>query len=101
MRRHHDMGGNPAGPIELDEHPTEPWAKTLTAIFSAVREKGLTTVDELRRHLEDLPPEVYDRGYFERWAEAACDHLEEKGMLTRAEVEARMDKIKADLEAEK
>ena len=99
MRRYHDMGGQPAGPIDISEHPAEPWTKTLTAIVGALREQRLSRVDELRRHIEDLPAPDYDRPYFERWAEAICDMLEEKGLTSRAEIEARMATIKAALEA--
>src|SRR5262245_32085654 len=99
MRRYHDIGGQPAGPVDTSDHPTEPWAKTLTAIVSALRAQGLSRVDELRRHIEDLAPQDYDRTYFERWAEAFCDLLEEKGFTSRAEIEARMAAIKSELEA--
>jgi hypothetical protein len=99
MRRYHDMGGQPAGPINTADHAIEPWAKTLTAMVSALRAQGLSRVDELRRHIEDLPPQAYDRPYFERWAEAFCDLLEEKGFTSRAEIEARMAAIKAEIEA--
>ena len=34
-----------------------------------------------------------------RWAEAFCDLLEEKGFTSRAEIEARMAAMKAELEA--
>ena len=99
MRRHHDIGGQPAGPIDTSDHAMEPWAKTLTAIVGALRAQGLSRVDELRRHIEDLAPQDYDRPYFERWAEAFCDLLEEKGFTSRAEIEARMAAIKAEIEA--
>ena len=48
MRRYHDMGGQPAGPIDTSDHAMEPWAKTLTAIVGALRAQGLSRVDELR-----------------------------------------------------
>jgi hypothetical protein len=99
MRRYHDMGGQPAGPINTADHAIEPWAKTLTAMVGALRAQGLLRVDELRRHIEDLAPQDYDRPYFERWAEAFCDLLEEKGCTSRAEIEARMAAMKAELEA--
>jgi hypothetical protein len=67
----------------------EPWAKTLTAIVGALRAQGLSRVDELRRPIEDLAPQDYDRPYFERWAEALCDLLEEQGFTSRAEIEPR------------
>ncbi len=97
-RRTHDMGGQPAGPIDLGEHATEPWAKLITAMVGAMRGRGLLRVDELRRTIEDLSPADYDKPYFERWSAGILDLWSEKGLLTRQEVEARMDEIKQRLE---
>lgn len=97
-RRHHDMGGLPAGSIDLGEHATEPWEKLITAMVNSVRGRGLMTVDELRRAMEDLNPDDYDKPYFERWSAGILDLWSEKGLLTRQEVEARMDEIKQRLE---
>src|SRR5215468_327408 len=91
--------GSRRGPSILPITPWMPWAKTLTAIVGALRAQGLSRVDELRRRIEDLAPPDYDRPYFERWAEAFCDLLEEKGFTSRAEIEARMAVIKAEIEA--
>ena len=99
MRRYHDMGGQPAGPIDPADHAMEPWAKTLTAMVGALRAHGLSRVDELRRHIEDLAPQDNDRPYLERWAEAVCDLLDEKGFTSRAEIEARMAAINTAIEA--
>lgn len=98
MQRQHDMGGMPAGPVDPDSNPTKPWAKLITATVGALREHKLMTVDEMRRALEDLPKEQYDKEYFERWAEALTDLLEEKGVLSHAEVEGKMKEISARLE---
>lgn len=97
-RRTHDMGGLPAGPINLDEHATEPWEKLITAMVASLRGRGLMTIDELRRAIEDLSPEVYEKPYFERWSAAILGLWQEKGFLTRTEVEAKMGKIKKRLE---
>lgn len=96
MRRYHDLGGQPGGPIDLEGHDAEPWAKKLTAVLGALRIHGIGSVDELRRHIEDLPSEIYDQPYFERWAEATCHLVAEKGLLTREEISARMDQLKAE-----
>lgn len=101
MKRHHDMGGDPAGPVSLSDHPTEPWEKLITAIRAALRARGFDNLDETRRYIEDLPPEDYDRPYFQRWAEALVTELETKGITTRAEIEARMAKLRSELEAPK
>jgi len=68
-------------------------------MVGALRAQGLSRVDELRCHIEDVAPPDYDRPYFERWAEAFCDLLTEKGFTSRAEIEARMAAIKAEFEA--
>ena len=96
-QRQHDMGGMKAGPIELAEHPAEPWAKMVTSVAAALRERDLMRIDELRRALEDLPEDVYAQDYFERWSEAMVNLLEEKGILTHAEVEARMSALREKL----
>ena len=97
-RRTHDMGGQPAGPVELREHATEPWEKLITAMVGSLRGRGLMTVDELRRAIEDLSPEDYEKPYFQRWSAAIIDLWEEKGLVSRDEVEARMSEIRKRLE---
>jgi hypothetical protein len=97
-QRQHDMGGMEADPIEQSGHEAEPWAKMITSLAAALREEDLMRIDELRRALEDLPPETYAQDYFERWSEAMVNLLEEKGLLTRTEVEAKMVSLKANLE---
>ncbi len=99
MQRQHDLGGLPGGPVDPDSPPTAPWAKLITATVGALRAHKLMTVDEMRRALEDLPAEQYDKEYFERWAEALCDLLEEKGVLTHEEVGARMAALRSALGA--
>ena len=98
MQGQHDLGGRPAGPIDLEAHEAEPWAKSLTAVVGALRERGLITVDEVRRALEELPQEVYDEAYFRRWAAALGNLIEEKGLVAGAEIERRMAAIRARLE---
>ena len=97
-QRQHDMGGMEAGPVESDEHATEPWAKMITSLAAALRDHDIMRIDELRRALEDLPEDIYKQEYFERWSEAMINLLEEKGLLSRSEVMGKMDALKAQLE---
>lgn len=99
MRGQHDLGGLPAGPIEISDHAAAPWEKLVMALFQSLRSRGHLTVDELRRALEDLPAEQYDQPYFERWSEAIANMLDEKGLASRAEIAAKMDELRAKLEA--
>ena len=58
MRRHHDMGGEPAGPVERVEHDYALWEKRVDAILRLLvsPQCKVMTVDELRRGVEQLGP---------------------------------------------
>jgi len=92
------MGGAAAGPVSTAEHVIEPWEKRIEAILRCMqlRETPIVTVDELRRGIEELPPKLYDSlSYYERWIASLTNVMIEKGVLTRAEIDARMASIKA------
>ena len=87
MRRHHDMGGLPAGPVERAEHDYAPWEKKVDAILRLLAAKGVMTVDELRRGIEELGPGAYDElTYYERWLASITNNLLEKGVIEVAEL---------------
>ena len=98
-RGQHDLGGLPGGPIDLEEHELLPWHKTISAVFTVMRLKGEMTIDELRRCIEDVPPEIYDGGYYERWTIALTDLMVEKRLITRDEVDAKMAALRRAREA--
>jgi hypothetical protein len=82
MRRHHDMGGLPAGAIAPAEHDPEPWEKRVDAVLRLLVGKGVITLDELRRGIEELGPGAYDDlSYFERWIASIANNLVEKGVI--------------------
>jgi hypothetical protein len=82
MRRHHDVGGGPAGPIERHEHDHAPWEKKVDAILRLLLAKKVITLDELRRGVEELGPGAYDElSYFERWIASITNVLLEKGVV--------------------
>ena len=95
MRSHHDMGGQPAGPVNITERDYDPWEKRVDAIFSLlVQEKKLMRVDELRRGIESLEPNAYDNlTYYERWIASIAKILVEKGVLDQAALDARVAEI--------
>lgn len=87
MRRHHDMGGLDAGPIDRREHDPAPWEKRVDAIVRLLLLKGRLNLDELRRGIEELGPGAYDSmGYFERWIAATTNLLLEKGVVAVEEL---------------
>ena len=95
MRRPNDVGGLAAAGFGI-------WASSfvtrrITALVSTVgpAKAKINRIDEFRRAREDLEPGFYESlTYFERWAQGFINLMEEKGFLTRAEVEARVAEIK-------
>lgn len=94
-RSHHDMGGLPAGPVERSEHDYALWEKRIDAMLvTLIQDKRLMRVDELRRGIESLAPDVYDRlSYYERWIASIAKVLVEKGVFSQAELDARVARI--------
>jgi hypothetical protein len=98
-RAHHDMGGLPAGPVDATEHEYALWEKRVDAMLTLLSKKGLMTVDELRRNIEGLGPDAYDRmTYYERWIYAIAQTMIQRGVVSIdqlgpkiAEVEGRAD----------
>ncbi len=85
MRSHHDMGGLPAGPVERDEHGYAAWEKRVDALMVLLshKDRRLMNVDELRRNIESLGADAYDRmGYYERWMHAIAQTLIQRGVLS-------------------
>lgn len=98
MRRHHDMGGLAAGPVEPVEHDYAPWEKRVDAILRLLTapQRRVMTVDELRRGIEELGPGAYDElSYYQRWIASITNILLEKGVLTVDELGRRMAAIEA------
>ncbi|HEY2891399.1 MAG TPA: nitrile hydratase [Dongiaceae bacterium] len=93
----HDMGGLPASTVERDEHDPSFAERRVDALMMLLMSpaNNLFNVDEMRRTIESLPPEVYQRhDYYERWLMTIERLLVEKGVLKQAEIDARV----ADLE---
>jgi hypothetical protein len=91
--RVHDRGGWPgAGPIERKEHEYTMWEKRTDAIRGVLGAKQIIRTDELRRAVESIEPAQYEQlSYYERWIVAIEALLVEKGLLTRAEIDRKMD----------
>ena len=96
MRRPHDLGGLPGGPVVPSEHDYALWEKRVDALQVLLSEKGLLRVDELRRNIEGLGEGAYERyNYYERWIEAITATLLERGVLTADEIGRKLAEIPA------
>ena len=95
-RRHHDVGGLEAGPIGREEHGKAPWEKRVDALMVLLGRKKILGVDELRRGIEELGADAYDRySYYERWMASMTNVLLEKNVIEVSELGARMAEIEA------
>lgn len=98
IRRHHDMGGLDAGPVDASEHDYAMWEKRVDAIVKVLStpDRKLLSTDELRRGIEELGPGVYDNlNYYERWISSATNLLLEKGVITVDELGKKMAEVEA------
>jgi hypothetical protein len=99
QRGHHDMGGQPAGKVEPTEHDYEDWERRVDALMvlcSGIKgKKRLLTVDELRKNIESLTPQAYDRfAYYEKWITALTQSLIQRGVITTADLARKMNEVK-------
>ncbi len=88
----HDRGGWPTeAAIDRSEHELADWELLTDALVDALNRQGVMNVDELRRGIESMPPEEYERAsYYERWLYSVETILTEKGVLAPGELEARL-----------
>jgi len=83
----HDLGGAArfrCTPVEHDEVPPDAFGKKVDALRQILAQKGLMTVDELRRGIESIPEaEYFALGYYERWLRSIAGLMVEKGMVAK------------------
>lgn len=94
----HDLGGLDAGPVDCDEHTPTLVERRIDAMMQLLRAKprGFFVTDENRRTIESLSPETYrESGYYEKWCRSMRSLLIEKGVLTEAEIDAKLAEVKA------
>ena len=94
----HDLGGLPAGPINLAEHELTLFDARVNAMMRLLAHPvtGYFTVDAMRRAIESLSAEDYlALGYYERWVRAIRILTLEKGLITDAELARKLEDLAA------
>jgi hypothetical protein len=94
----HDMGGLPAGTVTPTEHDFALWEKRVDALLVLLsrKDRSLMTVDELRRNIESLGADAYDRmTYYERWIHSITQTLIQRGVITIDELGRKMAEVEA------
>ena len=89
----HNRGGWPTGaPIDRSEHELADWELLADALVGVLGRRGVMNVDELRRGIESMPPDEYERAsYYERWLYSVETVLTEKGVLAPGELDGRIE----------
>ena len=102
MRNYHDMGGLPAGTVVPSEHDYALWEKRVDAMQMLLKDKQLLTTDEMRRNIESLGADVYEKlTYYERWCAAITNTLIQRGVITIDELARRIADVQAREDAPK
>jgi len=97
------MGGRPAGKVELSEHDYAEWERRVDALMTLLGgvkgDKKLMTVDELRKNVEALGPDAYDKmSYYERWVTSITQTMIQRGVITTEELGRKMEQVRAKRE---
>jgi hypothetical protein len=89
----HDRGGWPTDErIDRTEHELADWELLVDALVGALGSRGVMNVDELRRGIESMPPDAYERAsYYERWIFSMETILTEKGVIQAGELDSRVE----------
>lgn len=95
----HDMGGmHGFGRVEReDDEPNfhHEWEKRAFGISLQVADSIGFVDDHLRRSIERIPADTYLKvTYYELWMRSIEAIMEEKGVLTSAEIDQRVEELK-------
>ena len=96
------MGGLRAGAVERVEHDYQLWEKRIDALMVLLSRKRRFTVDELRKGIESLPGDAYDKlTYYERWITSITQALIHRGTFTIDELRNKLAEIEKRPDAPK
>lgn len=90
----HDLGGmDGLGRVEIEtDEPVfhHPWERHVFGVMMAVFARRIMTEDAFRYAIERMEPAHYlDSSYYEHWLTGVATLVVERGIVTRAELEAR------------
>src|SRR5262245_44860099 len=97
-RAAHDVGGLEFGAIDRTEHDLALWEKRTDAMLILLvgPKKAAFAIDAHRRVIEDYGQQTYDRiTYYQKWIRAIRNLIVEQGIVSRAEIEARLAEVRA------
>lgn len=94
----HDLGGQPAGPVDRSEHEPTLFDQRIDAMIRLLTHpsRAVFTVDAMRRSIESHPPQDYfGLSYYEKWLHAIRRLVIEQGVLSEAELARKLATLRA------
>ncbi|MFD4368904.1 hypothetical protein [Rhodococcus sp. NPDC058521] len=92
----HDVGGQPALPVEYKEKVEETWEMNTYVTCECLGWRGVWNSEERRRAENDLGATLYfGLPYYARWITVAAKTLVAKGFITPDELSAKLDDVRA------
>lgn len=89
MSKPHDMGGRPAGALDLTEKDPSFFDQRVDALYALLtgHHKQVFTMDQVRRTVESMSEEDYASfTYYERWLHAIALLMIEHGIASQKEL---------------
>jgi hypothetical protein len=94
-----DLAGLPGAPLNLAEHTLLPWEKRCHALLETFNARGVISMEEKRRGIEDMGKTIYAAlTYYEKWAMCAANLLMFKGHITSDELTGKIAQVRRRFE---
>lgn len=93
----HDVGGLDLGRVDRTEHPLSTFERRTDALMMLmIGSNGIFTADALRRAIEAYNEAEYIHlAYYEKWVRALRILLVERGVLTDAQIDAKIAELRS------
>jgi len=90
-----DLAGAQGMPIAMTDHVLLPWEKRCHALLETFNARGVISMEEKRRGVEDMGQTIYAAlTYYEKWAMCATNVLLTKGHITADELAAKLAEVR-------
>jgi len=95
-----DIGGMDFGQIDMTEHDLAYWERRVDAMIVLLNtKKHVFKTDAMRRVIESYNQQQYDStAYYEKWVRALRNLVLEQELITRDELETKLDEARAFFE---
>jgi hypothetical protein len=97
-RAHHDLGGVSrfmCETIDKAPHVLTDFDRDVDALRQVLAQKGMMTVDELRRGIESIPEEQYHAlSYYRRWIRSIADTLVRRGIVSETDLARALERAR-------